>query len=65
MNGREAKRAMTEATLQQIQGRLNQREVPWVATQVSRDDPAVTFNPVGRSEVRDGVCRRQLPARIP
>ena len=36
---------MTEATLQQIQGRLNQREVPWVATQVSRDDPAVTFTP--------------------
>jgi hypothetical protein len=28
---------MTEATMQQIQGRLNQREVPWVATQVSRD----------------------------
>lgn len=36
---------MTQATLQQIQGRLNQREVPWVATQPSPHDLAVTFTP--------------------
>ena len=36
---------MTQATLQQIQGRLNQREVPWVAAQVGPNHPAVTFTP--------------------
>jgi hypothetical protein len=36
---------MTQATQQQIQGRLNQREIPWVATQQNPNDPAVTFAP--------------------
>jgi hypothetical protein len=42
---KDGERAMTEAPLQQIQGRLKQREVPWVAAQVSRDALAVTFTP--------------------
>lgn len=36
---------MTLATVQEIQGRLNQREVPWLAAQLNPNDPAVTFTP--------------------
>lgn len=36
---------MTQATVQEIQGRLNQREIPWVAAQRTAHDPAVTFTP--------------------
>lgn len=35
----------TELTMEQVQGRLNQREVPWLAAQVSDDDLAVKFTP--------------------
>lgn len=38
-------------TLEQIQGRLNQREIPWLATQPSPSDSAVTFTPKDGSGV--------------
>jgi hypothetical protein len=35
----------SQLTLEQIQGRLNQREVPWQAALVRKGDPAVIFTP--------------------
>jgi hypothetical protein len=55
---------VTQATLQQIQGRLNQREVPWVAAHLSPNDPAVTFTPKDGGGVTV-VWDRGLPAARP
>ena len=38
-------------SLEQIQGRLNQREIPWLATESGQNDAAVTFTPNDRSGV--------------
>ena len=47
----------SELTIEEIQGRLNQREIPWLAEEVSPGDSAVTFKPKDRSAISLGWDR--------